>query len=71
MDFHLSRPHILRYWVGTPDQHRQINRLYLSNADWGGTARALPQQRKTFPSAGLRLCFPHRLTLSLPRHGTS
>ena len=28
MDLHLSRPHILRYWAGTPDQHRQTNRLY-------------------------------------------
>ena len=28
MDFHLSRTHILRYWAGTPDQHRQINCLY-------------------------------------------
>ena len=28
MDLHLSRPHILRYWAGTPDQHRQANRLY-------------------------------------------
>ena len=25
---HLSRSHILRYWAGIPDQHRQINRLY-------------------------------------------
>ena len=24
----LSRPHILRYWAGTSDQHRQTNRLY-------------------------------------------
>ena len=28
MDLHLSRSHILRYWTGTPDQHRQTNRLY-------------------------------------------
>ena len=28
MDLHVSRPHILRYWAGTPDQHRQTNRLY-------------------------------------------
>ena len=28
MDLHLSRPHILRYWAGTADQHRQTNRLY-------------------------------------------
>ena len=41
------------------------------NADRGGTARALPQQRGTFPSAGLRLCSPRRLAPSLPRHGTS
>ena len=28
MDLHLSRSHILRYWAGTPDQHRQPNLLY-------------------------------------------
>ena len=28
MDLHLSRSHIFRYWAGTPDQHRQTNRLY-------------------------------------------
>ena len=28
MDLHLSRSHILRFWAGTPDQHRQTNRLY-------------------------------------------
>ena len=28
MDLYLSRSHILRYWAGTPDQHRQTNRLY-------------------------------------------
>ena len=28
MDIHLSRYHTLRYWAGTPDQHRQTNRLY-------------------------------------------
>ena len=28
MDPHLSRPHIVRHWAGTLDQHRQINRLY-------------------------------------------
>ena len=28
MGLHLSRSHILRYWAGTPDQHRQTNRLY-------------------------------------------
>ena len=27
IDLHLSRTHILRYWAGTSDQHRQINRL--------------------------------------------
>ena len=26
MDLHLSPSHILRYWAGTPDQHRQTNR---------------------------------------------
>ena len=28
MNLHLSRSLILRYWAGTPDQHRQTNRLY-------------------------------------------
>ena len=28
MDLQLSRTHILRYWAGTPDQHRQKNRRY-------------------------------------------
>ena len=27
MDLHLSRPHILRYWTGSPDQHGQTNLL--------------------------------------------
>ena len=36
----------------------------------GGTSRDLPQQRGTFPSAGLRLCSPHRLAPSLPRQNT-
>ena len=37
MDLHLSRSHILRYWAGTPDQHRQTNRLY--RRMWIGAAR--------------------------------
>ena len=41
------------------------------SVDRGGTARALPQQRGTFPGAGLRLCSPRRLAPSLPRHSTS
>ena len=28
MDLHLSSPHTLRYWTGTPDQHHQTNHLY-------------------------------------------
>ena len=28
MDPQLSRHEMLRYWAGTPNQHRQINRLY-------------------------------------------
>ena len=28
MDLHLFRSDILRYWAGTPDQHRKTNRLY-------------------------------------------
>ena len=41
------------------------------NADRGGTTRALPRQRETFPSAGLGLCSPRRLAPPLPRHSTS
>ena len=28
MDLHLSRSHIMGYWAGTQNQHRQTNRLY-------------------------------------------
>ena len=28
VDLQFSRTHISRYWAGTPDQHRQTNRLY-------------------------------------------
>ena len=28
MDLHLSRSHILCHWAGTPEQHRQTNRLF-------------------------------------------
>ena len=28
MDFQLPRQHILLYWAGTPNQHRQTNRLH-------------------------------------------
>ena len=41
------------------------------NADRGGTARAFPQHRGTFPSAELRLCSPRRLASTIPRHGAS
>ena len=41
------------------------------NAGRGGIARALPQQRGTFPSAGLHMCSPRRLAPSLPRHSAS
>ena len=37
MDLHLSRSHILRYWAGPPDQHRQTNRLY--RRMWNGAAQ--------------------------------
>ena len=28
MNPNLSRTHVLRYWAGIPDQHRQTNRIY-------------------------------------------
>ena len=28
LGLHLSHPHLLCYWAGTPGQHRQTNRLY-------------------------------------------
>ena len=37
MDLHLSHSHILRYWAGTPGQHRQTNRLY--RRIWIGAAQ--------------------------------
>ena len=37
MDLQLYLTHILRYWAGTPDQHRQTNRLY--RRMWIGAAQ--------------------------------
>ena len=37
MDPHLSRSHILRYWAGTPGEHRQTNHLY--RRMWIGAAQ--------------------------------
>ena len=51
MDFHLSRSHILRYWAGTPDQHRKTNRLYCR-------MRIGAAQRKLFRNHGERLLAP-------------
>ena len=66
MDFHLS-PH-LALLGRNPGPAPPNQPPVPPNADRGGTPRALPQQRGTFPSAGLRLCSPRRLAPSLPRH---
>ena len=62
-NLHLSRSHILRYWAGTPDQHRQTNRLYRQ--------MRIGAAQRELPSAGLRLCSPRRLAPPLTRHSTS
>ena len=71
MDLHLSHPYVLRYWACTPDQHRQTNRLY-PRMRIGAAQRDLSRNNgEALPSAGLRLCYPHRLAPPLPRHGAS
>ena len=71
IDTHLSRPHVVRICAGMPDQHRQTPPLTPPNADRGGTARALLQQRRASSSAGQRFCSPRPLAPSLPRHRAS
>ena len=51
MDLHLSRSHILRYWAGTLDQHRQTNRLYRR-------MRIGAAQRELFRNNGERFLAP-------------
>ena len=61
--------HILRYWAGTPDQHRQTNRLY-RRMRIGAAQRELSRnngERFLAPGYG---CVPRRLAPSLPRHST-
>ena len=40
------------------------------DADWCGTTRAVPEQRGTFPSAGLRMCPTHGVASPLLRCGS-
>ena len=51
MDLHLSCLHVLRYWTGTPDQHRPTNRLYRR-------MRTGPAQRELSRNNGERLLAP-------------
>ena len=51
MDLHLSRSHILRCCAGTPDQHRQTNRLY-------GRMRIGAAQRELSRNNGERFLAP-------------
>ena len=69
MDLHLSRSHILRYWAGTPDQHRQTNRLY-RRMRIGAAQRELSRNNgERFLAPGYA-CVPHAKVASpLPRYG--
>ena len=51
MDLHLSRPHILRYWAGTPDKHRQTIRLY-RRMQVGAAQRELSRNGERFLAPG-------------------
>ena len=51
MDLQISHSHILRYWAGTPDEHRQINRLY-------GRMRIGAAHRELSPNNGERFLAP-------------
>ena len=59
MDLHLSRPHILRYWARTPDQHRQTNRLFRR-------MRIGAAQRELYRNNGKRFLAPGSLVLPAP-----
>ena len=52
MDLQLSRTHILRYWAGTPDQHRQLKRFYRRMRIDVAQREFLPDQRRTFLAPG-------------------
>ena len=69
IDLQLSQAHILGYWAGTPDQHRQTNRLY-RRMRIGAAQRELSRNnRERFLAPGLR---PTRgVVAPLPRHGAS
>ena len=51
VDFHLSRPHTLRYLAGTPNHHRQTN--HLCRRMWIGAA-----QRELYRNNGERFLAP-------------
>ena len=57
MNLHLSRSHILRYWAGTPDQHRQTNRLY-RRMRIGAAQHELSRNNGERVSAPGYACFP-------------
>ena len=56
MDLHLSRSHTFallgQHFGPAPPNQPPLP----PDADWCGTARALPEQRGTFSGAGLRMC---------------
>ena len=71
MDLHHSRNHILRYSVGTPDQHRQTNRFYSKMRF--GAAQLVSFLRTRANIFGAQLCsrHAHRVDSPPPRHSTS
>ena len=57
MDLHLSYSHILRYWAGSPYQHRRTNRLYRL-IRIGAAQRELPRNNGERFLAPATLVFP-------------
>ena len=57
MDLHLSHPHILRYRADNPGQPAKLT-ASTAGCGLGRHSASAPQQRGTFPSAGLRVCSP-------------
>ena len=68
IDLQLSRTHIFRYWAGTPDQHRQTNRLY-RRMRIGAVQRELSRNNGEHFLAPGRLRPTRGVASPLPRYG--
>ena len=65
MDLQQSRQHILRYWSGTPDQHRGNKPSLPPYAYRRRCTRNRPRQMRKLPITRLRLRYPRYLAPSL------